>query len=99
MGSHLKGKKMPSNLKSPGYKDTLVSIRHFFKPSYFNTAAELQDAYKPMIDWLDEHAAAGYKLYPMDNALYSDLNEDPYIGYVISFSREEDAVLFKMTWL
>lgn len=77
----------------------LVSVRHLFKPSYYNTLDELVEAYKPMLEWLKENIKGAYNLSPMDNALYSDVNEDPWVGYIIEFAEETDAMAFKLKWL
>lgn len=80
-------------------RGTVFEVRHLFAPSYFDTVDELVDAYKPMIDWLAENIKGSYRLTPMDNCAFSDTNEDPWVGYYVSFSKDEDAMHFKMRWL
>ena len=77
---------------------TTFELRHYFEPSYFDTVDELEKVYQPMIKWLDQNIKGAYKLDPMDNAAFSDINEDPWIGYYISFGDEEDAMAFKLRW-
>lgn len=75
-------------------------VRHLFNNStYCDTVDELVETYKPMLDWLAENIKGGYKLSPMDNAAFSDCNEDPWVGYYVSFTNEEEAILFKLRWL
>ena len=76
-----------------------ILVRHLFKPSYFDSVDELVEAYKPMIDWLEQNIKGSYDLRPIDNAAYSDVNEDPWIGYIVSFGEETDAMAFKLKWL
>lgn len=72
-------------------------IKHLFIPSYFDTIAELDTAYQSMIAWLEE-SIKEWDLSPIDNAAFSDLNEDPWIGYYLTLNTAEDAVMFKTRW-
>lgn len=73
-------------------------IRHFYTPSYFKTMLELETAYKPMIDWIQKNIR-GWVLIPMDNAAFSDYNEDPWVGYYLNMKHKEDAIMFKTRWV
>lgn len=75
-----------------------VSVRHLFGATYVDTLDELVEIYQPMIEWLDENIKSGYKLSPIDNCAYSDVNEDPWIGYMIYFQEKTDAMAFKLQW-
>ena len=74
-------------------------IRHLFTPSYFDTVDELTEAYQPMIEWLNEHIKGPCRLSPLDNAAFSDVNEDPWVGYHVYFLIKEDAMAFKLRWI
>lgn len=73
-------------------------IKHYFLPSYFDTVAELDTAYQPMIAWLEE-SIDGWDLSPLDNAAFSDVNEDPWIGYHLTVDSAKAAVMFKTRWV
>lgn len=51
-------------------------VRHLFGPTYCDTINELNETYKLMIDWLNVNLIGSYELSPMDNAAFSDSNED-----------------------
>ena len=72
-------------------------VRHYFGLCYVPTTQLLEDAYKPMISWLTENCQS-YDTMPMDNAAYSDVNEDPWTGYHIHFDDESEAMAFKLKW-
>lgn len=75
------------------------SIRHLFLPSYFGTTGELEDAYSEMFDWLRENCSTkAYSILAMDNAAFSDVNEDPWIGYHLTIYEPETAMAFKLRW-
>lgn len=74
-------------------------IRHLFEPSYFDTIKELAIAYKEMLDWLAEHCVNQYDILAMDNAAFSDINEDPWIGYHLTVYNSEMAMAFKLRWM
>lgn len=73
--------------------------KHLIEPSYFDTKEELYIAYGTMLDWLEENFRGTYSARAMDNAAFSDINEDPWIGFYIEFDNEEDAMAFKLRWL
>jgi len=73
-------------------------IRHLFEPSYFDTKAELRTAYQPLFDWLEVGAKGNWDLRPMDNAAFSDVNEDYWVGYYLTLEHAEDAATFKVKW-
>ena len=74
------------------------SIRHLFKPSYFDTVEELNEAYQEMFDWLKENCTDQYEISPMDNAAFSDVNEDPWIGYYLTIFDPVMMMAFKLRW-
>lgn len=78
---------------------TSFEVKHLFRPSYFDTIEELRQAYNPVFDWLDENCLNKYETSAMDNAAFSDYNEDPWIGYYFCFVDETDAMAFKLRWL
>lgn len=75
-----------------------MTVRHLFGATYVDTIDELTAIYQPMIDWLQDNIKGSYELSPMDNCAYSDVNEDPLIGYYIYFKNETDAMAFKLRW-
>jgi hypothetical protein len=76
----------------------VFEVRHMFLPSYYDTVDELVDAYKPILDWLADNIK-GYTLRPLDNAAFSDVNEDYWVGYYVIFYDETDAMAFRLQWL
>jgi hypothetical protein len=71
----------------------------FFVENRWHKALNLiehRDNWKELFDWLKDKKIA--KIQPLDNAWYSDNDEDSYIGWMIIFDTKEDAVLFKLTW-
>jgi len=61
------------------------------------TETELEQEWSDIFSWLEEHNLK-YDLQYLDNALYSDVDEDSLIGYIFSFTNKADAALFKLTW-
>lgn len=74
-------------------------IRHMFGSTYCDTIEELNEMHSEVINWVNATIVNEYKITPFDNAAFSDYNEDPWVGYYFAFEKEEDAVLFKTTWL
>jgi len=76
-------------------------VKHLFgwEYSYFDTVDELRTVYNPVFEWLEENCPSKYEATAMDNAAFSDYNEDPWIGYYFSFVDETDAMAFKLRWL
>lgn len=74
-------------------------IRHLIKPGYFNTVEELNIAHKELLDWLMENCANEYKILAMDNAAFSDINENPWVGYHLTIHNSELAMAFKLRWM
>lgn len=62
------------------------------------TDAELESEWSDILYWFKDHDIK-YKYQMIDNALYSDLDEDSWIGYNFTFSNPEDAIHFKLTWV
>lgn len=67
--------------------------------SYFDTVAKLRAVHNPVFEWLEENCSNKYGATAMDNAAFSDYNEDPWVGYYFSFVDETDAMAFKLRWL
>lgn len=76
-------------------------VKHYFgrHNSYFDTITELRSMHMPMFDWIDENCSGDYETTAMDNAAFSDYNEDPWIGYYFTFEEESDAMAFKLRWM
>jgi len=74
-------------------------VRHLFKPSWFKTEEELDEAYQELFDWLNENCDGEYEATSMDNAAFSDYNEDPWVGYYITIYDPELAMAFKLRWI
>ncbi len=74
------------------------TVHHLFQPSWFKTEAELVISYQEMFDWLEENCADQYRATSMDNAAYSDVNEDPWVGYHVIIKDPDLAMAFKLRW-
>ena len=77
----------------------LFEIRHLFGATYCDTIQELKEVYKPVFNWLEENCPRQYTASAMDNAAFSDVNEDPYVGYYVRIHDKEKAMAFKLRWL
>ena len=74
-------------------------IRHLFGTTYCNTTAELNKRHTKLFEWLEENTLGEYNYSAMDNAAFSDMFEDVWVGYCLQFDNEEDALAFKLEWV